>query len=388
MTPLPPRSFAEWRAIARRRLPRGVFDYIDRGVASELSLARDRERLDAATIVPKVLRGAEPPVMATEILGTAMAAPIVIAPTALAGLVERAGEIRMARAAARLGLPVCLSTQSVTPIEAIRAEVPEAAIWMQLYSWADEELTFGLMRHAAGQGAEVLVPTLDTPVPIRKDWNDRRGFGMPFRWTARTMLDVALHAPWAARVILPELLRGGMPAYGHYPEGSRPTLTRASGDPRVGFAPPRDWDAVTRIRDRWTGKLLLKGICAPEDAVKAAEIGADGIVVSSHGGRNFDACPAVLDLLPDICGAVGGRIAVMADSGVRHGLDVLKYLHAGAAGVMSGRLPLWGLAAAGEDGAQTALGCLLQELEEAMILSGLHQADLPGMAAPAARRVA
>ncbi len=257
MTPLAPRSFAEWRAGARRRLPRGVFDYIDRGVASELSLARDRARLDAATIVPKVLRGAQAPVLETEILGTRMAAPVVTAPTALAGLVEREGEIRMARAATRLGLPVCLSTQSVTPIEAIRTAVPEAAIWMQLYSWADEELSFDLMRHAAEQGAAVLVPTLDTPVAIRKDWNDRRGFGMPFRWTLRTVLDVALNAPWAARVILPALLQGGMPSYGHYPEASRPTLTRASTDPRTAFSPPRDWDAVARIRDRWSGKLLL-----------------------------------------------------------------------------------------------------------------------------------
>ncbi|WP_108258592.1 alpha-hydroxy acid oxidase [Mangrovicoccus ximenensis] len=297
-------------------------------------------------------------------------------------MVERDGETRLARAATRRGLPLCLSTQSVTPIWAIREAVPEARIWMQLYTWNDKELSYGLMRQAADAGAEVLVPTLDTPIAIRKDWNSRRGFGMPFRWRARTVLDVALHAPWAMRVILPELLKGGMPAHGHYPAESRPTLTHAPDDARIGFAPPRDWDEIARIRDRWQGKLVLKGVCAPEDAEKAAEFGADGIVVSSHGGRNFDACPAVIDLLPPICAAVGSRVTVLADSGVRHGLDVLKYLHAGAAGVMAGRLPLWGLAAAGEPGAETALAGLLQELQEAMILSGLDRGDLPGMAAP------
>lgn len=378
--PLPLRGFDDWRGVAKRRLPRGVFDYIDRGVGRESALARSRTRLDAYTIIPRILRGERPVSTRINLFGQPSRAPVIVAPTAMAGLIEHDGEIAMARAAARLGLPVCISTQSITPVHQIRAAVPDAQLWYQLYCWSDFSLTLGNMTAAQDSGINVLMVTVDTPSGARKDWNTRNGFGMPFTWNPRALCDIALHMPWTVRVILPHLLRGGMPAYGNYPEDKRPTLTREVEDPYLSLKMALNWEDITRLRDKWPGELVLKGVMHPQDAKKAADLGLNGIVVSSHGGRNFDPCPPAIDVLPDITATVGDRMTVLADSGVQIGTDVLKYINAGAAGVMTGRLPLWGLAAHGTAGAETALAGLLQELEESLLMSGLRFDQLPGVA--------
>lgn len=369
-------SFAAARRGARRRLTRGLFDYIDRGVGQETALGDLYRSIDAVRIVPRVLR-ADTGRSTTQVLfGKTVDAPIVIAPTAMAGLVHPDGEVVLARAASRHGLPVCLSTQSLTSVARLRAEVPDADIWMQLYLWQDRDLSLGLMGRAAEAGADVLVMTVDTPYGVRKPWNLHNGFGMPFSVTPRSLADLCLHPGWLLRVVLPNLLRDGLPELGNYPQELRPRLLGPSTDARVALRANLNWEDVAWVRDHWPGTLVLKGILAAEDVDLARRAGADGIVVSSHGARNFDAAPAPMDVLADIA-RLGQGMTVMADSGIRHGLDVLRYRVRGAQAVMIGRLPLWALASAGEAGVNCALSVLRREYVEALDSAGIAD-DLPG----------
>lgn len=363
-------SYDEARRAARRRLPRALFDYIDRGVGREASLLALRQSLDAAQIAPRVLRAASDRQISLRLFGADCGAPMVIAPTAMAGLLRHDGEILLARAAARHGLPVALSTQSVTSVERLAASVPEAQLWMQLYLWRDMAASRGLMERAWSAGARVLVMTVDTPRGARKPWNSRSGFDMPFRVTPRGLGDLALRPGWLARVILPALARGALPRLENYPQGARPGLLGPAVAPGLRLRRDLGWEDVARVRAAWPGMLVLKGILGPEDAEQAAALGADGLVVSSHGARNFDAAPPPIAVLPQIVSAVGGRLCVMADSGVRDGLDVLRYRAAGARAVMIGRLPLWALAAGGEAAAAQMLGLLVQDYRDALDFSG------------------
>ena len=362
-------TYEEARRGARRAIPRALFDYIDRGVGEESSLLALRQSLDDYLIVPRILRSHEGCSIATRLFGEDYATPFIIAPTAMAGLIRHDGEIAMARAASRHGIRVCLSTQSVISIERLARSVPEARLWMQLYLWNDPEASGQLMDRAAAAGADVLVMTVDTPRGARKAWNVRSGFDMPFRFTARGMADIALHPRWLVRVVLRSMARGALPRLENFPEGSRPGLIGPITSSELYLRRDLNWDDVARVRDRWKGKLVLKGILAVEDADRAVEIGADGIVVSSHGARNFDAAPAIA-VLPGIVREVGGRLDVLADSGIRNGLDALRYRHAGARAVMLGRLPLFALAAGGEAGVDGLLDLFVRDYREALDFSG------------------
>lgn len=363
-------SFRRMRAAARRRLPRGLFDYIDRGVGEEYGLRQMRARLDAVEITPRVLRADRHGPIGCDLFGRQQAAPFVIAPTAMAGLIEHDGEIALARAAAGLGVPVCLSTQSVTPVGRLRQAVPGADIWMQLYLWQDRDLSADLLGQARAAGATVLVMTVDTPYGARKEWNIASGFGMPFRISPRGLGDLMSRPGWILRSLLPALRRGALPTLGNYPAALRPRLLGGAPDPRVALRSDLNWDDVAWVRDRWPGKLVLKGILAVDDARRAADLGADGIVVSSHGARNMDAAPASIDVLPQIAGALAGRLTLLADGGVHRGLDILRYRLRGADAVMLGRLPLWALAAGGGPNVAAAFGILCQEYREALDFSG------------------
>ncbi|MCY0096907.1 alpha-hydroxy acid oxidase [Hoeflea ulvae] len=359
-------SFEEARRSARRRLPRGLFDYIDRGVGEEASLRALRTRLDAAGITPRMLTGADASDTGVTLFGEQHQAPFIIAPTAMAGLVHRGGEEALARGAARCGVPFCLSTQSLSSVEQIAGAAPGLDIWMQIYLWQDLALSEALLSRAWDTGVRVAVMTIDTPAGSRKEWNLRSGFDMPFRLSPRSLCDLALRPNWLFGAVLPRAIRHGLPAMNNYPEALRPRLIGAPVDPRVTLMKGLNWDHVRWLRDRWAGKLVLKGILSCADAETAIGIGADGIVVSSHGARNFDASPAPIDVLQDIASACEGRLTVMADSGVRRGLDVLRYRRRGAEAVMLGRLPLWALAAEGETGVVKALSILREEYAESL----------------------
>ncbi|SFO30234.1 L-lactate dehydrogenase (cytochrome) [Bradyrhizobium sp. Ghvi] len=364
---------SDYRERARQFLPRGLFEYIDRGTEDEAALRRLRASLDAITLLPAVLTGHESRDLDTTLLGRQMAAPLAVAPTALAGLVAHDGETKLARAASRVGIPVCISTQSVTTVETVRRGAPDALLWFQLYVWRDRALTGRLLERASACGCDNLLVTVDTPVSPNREYNERNGFGIPFKPRPRSVVDVALHPRWVFGVLARYLVGEGMPTYGHYPEAFRTAITRADIAEAVRLEPRLSWDDMRWLREIWPGKLTIKGVLAVEDAEKAVEIGADGIVVSVHGGRNLDCLPVPADCIPAIVDAVKGRLAILADSGVRRGTDVLKYLALGAEAVLLGRLPLWGLAAGGEAGAEAVLRMVLREMDTAMAFLGAHR---------------
>lgn len=363
---------SDYRSRARQFLPRGLFEYIDRGSEDETALARLRDSLDAITLLPAVLTGRDRRDLDTVLFGRRIAAPLIVAPTALAGLVSHDGETKLARAASRIGIPVCISTQSVTSVEAIRRGAPDALLWFQLYVWRDRALTARLLERASACGCDNLLVTVDTPVSPNREYNERNGFGIPFKPRLRSMIDVALHPGWLFGVLARYLMGEGVPTYGHYPDAFRTAITRSDIAESVRIEPRLSWDDMRWLREIWPGKLTIKGVLAVGDAEKAVEIGADGIVVSVHGGRNLDCLPPPADCIPAIVGAVKGRLTILADSGVRRGTDVLKYLALGAEAVLLGRLPLWGLAAGGESGAEAVLRMALREMDTAMAFLGAH----------------
>ncbi|MFT3691055.1 alpha-hydroxy acid oxidase [Paenirhodobacter sp.] len=361
----------DFRAAARRRLPRGLFQYIDRGTEDEASLRRIRASLDAVRLEPRVLNGACPVSLETTVLGRVRPTPLVIAPTALAGMVAANGETLLARAASRFGIPFTVSTQSVEPIEDIRRGAPDAELWFQLYVWNDRARTADLLRRVAASGCETLVLTVDTQMPPKREYNLRNGFGVPFRPGLRNVTDMLCHPRWLWTVVL----RRGMPSYGHYPPEFRNGLMTGEMSEGLRLDPALTWEDFRALRDAWAGRIVLKGVLSAADAERARTEGADGIVVSTHGGRNCDSLPTTAEALPRI--ASGTVPDLLADSGIRRGSDVLKYLALGACAVQLGRAPLWGLAAGGEAGAVALIDVILSEMRTTMgFLGARTPADL------------
>lgn len=359
---------ADVRELARRRLPQALFEYIDRGAEDEVGLAANRAAWDACKLNPAVLVDVSRRSLGTELFGRAVGMPVVVAPTALAGLVWHDGEVALARAAARADLPFCVSTQSITTIERIADS--RARLWFQLYVWRDRKLTFGLLDRARAAGAEALVLTVDTAVTPKREYNVRNGFGIPIQPTLRLAADVLLHPRWLVGVLLRQLLADGVPTYAHYPPEFRTRVTRATIADEVRLDDRVSWVDVAELRRRWPGPFLLKGVLRVDDARRALQAGVDGIVVSNHGARNLDSAPATADVLPDIADAVGHRMTVLVDSGIRRGSDIAKALALGAKAVLVGRATLYGTAIAGEAGAAHVVDLLRDELDRTMALLG------------------
>lgn len=356
----------DYRQRARRLLPRGLFEYIDRGTEDENALRRIRSALDDIALSPSVLTGHRQRDTSVELWGRRRATPLVIAPTALAGLVAYHGETKLARVASTFGIPFCVSTQSVNTIETIRKGAPAAELWFQLYVWRDRALTDALLKRVRACDCDVLVITADTQMSPNREYNQRNGFSIPLQPTPGNVLDILSHPRWLLGVMARYLASEGIPTYGHYPPQYRTAVTRKAIQEAVRLEGALNWDDVARFRDAWPGKIVIKGVLSIADAQKAIAIGADGIVVSAHGGRNLDCLPATAECLGPIAGHVGDRIAVMADTGIRRGTDILKYSALGAGMVLLGRLPLWGLAAGGEAGAEALIRMILHEMDTAM----------------------
>lgn len=362
-------NFAELRQRARARLPRGIFEYIDRGAEDEVAHRRNRRVFEETRILPRALTGGSPRSLAVELFGRSYPSPVIVAPTAFAGLVWHRGEIALARAAAEAGIVFCAATEAITAVEEIAAASP-GELWFQLYLWEQEELWRALLEKAWAGGVRTLMVTVDTQVYPKREFNTRNGFGVPFRFGLRNTLDVALHPRWALGVLGRYLAGGGLPNFANYPPAYRQALLNSRQVPKMRHEPDLSWEHIRKVRDAWRGTLILKGILRPEDALRAAELGAEGIVVSNHGGRILDSAPAPLEVLPAIAAAVGGRLTLLADSGVQRGSDVFKLLAAGAKGVLVGRAFLYGTALGGTAGALKALEILDSELERVMALSG------------------
>lgn len=362
------------RKAAQRRLPRGLFEYIDRGSEDEISLSGNRRRLDAIQLAPSVLIDVSQRSQEARILGHEQPCPLVIAPTAVAGLVWRDGEIALAKAAASAGIPFCVSTQSITSIERIAAE-SGARLWFQLYVWKNRERTLALLDRAWAAGAQTLVLTVDTAVGPNREYNQRNGFGIPLRPSLRAAIDLMLHPRWTTQVMLRSLLMSGVPTYAHYPDEFRTKLGRAALTDEMDLATDVTWRDVRLLRQRWKGKLVLKGILRVDDALTALAHGVDAIVVSNHGARNLDCAPGPTDVLPAIAAAVAGRMEILADSGVRRGADVARFMALGATGVLVGRATLYGVAIGGAEGAGRILDLLTHELNVVMGMLGARSLE-------------
>ncbi|WP_296988622.1 alpha-hydroxy acid oxidase [Thalassospira sp. UBA1131] len=363
----------DYRARAKQYLPKGLFEYIDRGTEAELALSDIRQSLDNIKLTPTVLTGQSGCDMTCQMFGRSYPVPLVIAPTALAGLVSYTGEAKLARVAGRLGIPFCVSTQSVTSIDDIRRGAPEVELWLQLYLWRNRDLSWQLLERAKQSGVDTLVITVDTPLSPKRDYNQRNGFSVPFVPSMRGICDMATHPRWLVSVMLRYLITSGMPTYAHYPAAFKTAITDDAVAEDVKIENALGWSDIAEIRDRWHGKVILKGILSVADAIKSRDAGIDGIVVSAHGGRNLDIAPAPADVLPAIVDAVGSDMMVMADSGIRRGSDALKYLALGSQGVLVGRLPLYGLAANGEQGAYDLLAMLIDEMRSNMVFAGVNE---------------
>jgi (S)-mandelate dehydrogenase len=360
----------DWRREARRRLPRFVFDYVDGAADDGHCLRRNRTDLDAITLRPRVLRDTSTIDPGVEIFGQRWAMPVGVAPTGLNGLIRPGGDGLLASAAAGAGIPFTLSTASNAPLEQVRAGAAGGEQWMQLYVM-HRQMAERIVRRAAAAGYRALVLTVDVPVSGNRELDLRNGFRLPFRPTPRLAWDVASHPRWALR-----LARHGAPDFANLRPDEGEPASAALQAALLARAMDRTliWEHLAWLRELWKGPLLLKGILHAEDAQRAIDHGADGVIVSNHGGRQFDAAPSAIGALPAVVSAVAARIPVFMDGGVRRGSDIAKALALGAAAVFVGRPVLYALAAGGRDGASAWLQCLRDDLVRTMVLLGARGA--------------
>jgi (S)-mandelate dehydrogenase len=360
-------TIEDLRRVARRRLPNFNFEYVEGGAEDEVTLRRNRDVFERITWLPRALVGAGPPDLGTEIFGRPANMPLVIAPTGFNGHLWQQGDIALASAAVAAGIPFTLSTASNCSIARLAAAV-QGNLWYQLYAYKDQSVVDRLIDRVGEAGCEVLVITADAPVLGAREW-DQRNYRAPMKLSASSLLDVLLHPRWLSQVMLPS----GAPTFENLAEFLPPGKYSALIGAKYSFSQINSrlsWNDVERIRKRWPGKLVVKGLLCIDDARRSVEAGADGIVLSNHGGRQLDSCVSGVELLPAVASELGDRLTVLVDGGFRRGSDVLKALALGAHGVMVGRAALYGLASGGEAGASHALGILRSEMERAMMLLG------------------
>ena len=360
-------SIADLRELARKRVPRAIFEYADRGSYDEITLRRNRTDLDAIELRQRVMVDLSKLSVATTVLGQPWSMPVAIAPTGLTGLFHRDGEIHGARAAESVGVPFALSTMSICSIEDVRAAVTRP-FWFQVYLMRDRGFNEELIGRARAAGCSALVLTVDLAVQGMRRRDIKNGLSIPPRLTLRNMLDIASKPHWAINVML-----GKRRIFGNLEKhmkgaGGLVTLSQWIASQ---FDVSVTWRDIDWVRALWPGKLILKGILDAEDARMAASMGVDAIVVSNHGGRQLDSAPSTISVLPEIAEAVDGRCELLFDGGVQCGQDVLKALARGARACLIGKAFLYALAAGGEAGVRCALELLRRELEVSMALAGV-----------------
>jgi (S)-mandelate dehydrogenase len=367
-------NIADLRAVAQRRVPHFVFEYVEGGAEDEASLHCNRSSFEALRLIPQTLVDTSSRHLRTEILGRPAAAPLIIGPTGLNGMLHADGDIGLARAAAHLGIPFTLSTMSTTRLEDV-AKQAGGRLWMQLYVMKNRAVAEDIMTRAAAAGYEALVFTTDANVFGSREW-DRRSYIAPGKPTLRARLDALRHPGWLRSVLIAK----GIPRFrnieGFLPPGAASAVGGSTIIPKL-FEATITWDDITWIRRFWPRKLLIKGVLSVADAERAAALGCDGIILTNHGGRQLDSCVAPIDVLPEIAAAVGKRLSIIIDGGFRRGTDVIKALALGANAAMTGRATLYGLAANGERGVERALEILTTEMDRAMGQLGISSvADL------------
>lgn len=367
-------NIADLREAARRRLPKGVFQYVDKGTEDQLAVDNNRLALDHTKLLHRVLTDVSDVRTETKLFGHDAAMPLIIAPTGVAGMCWYQGELELARAAAKAGVPFTLATGSNTSMEKV-AEQAGGKLWFQLYMWREKELSYELVRRAARAGFDTLIWTVDIPHKPNREHDARNGFSMPYKLNARSAVDALLHPEWVATVLARYMLTSGMPRHVNFPEKYQHKFTGKATVAKALQADKLGWDDVDRLREIWPGKLIIKGIMRVDDAQQAVARGVDGIIVSNHGGRSMDSAPSTLEVLPGIVAAVGDRTTVLVDSGIRRGSDIVKCLALGAQGVLTGRATLYGVGAGGEAGAAKALGILQSEMRRTMAYVGCPRVE-------------
>jgi len=364
-------NIEDLRRLAKRRVPRAIFDFFDGGAEDETTLRDNRAAFERLRLLPKVLVDVSRVKTETDLLGKPSALPLAIAPTGGISAGRAGAELILARAAKAWGVPFTMATPSAFTIERVAQEVG-GRLWFQLYCVRNIEFRNKLVARAKAAGYEAILVTVDLPVSGKRERDPRNGFHTPFKANWRNSRDMMLKLPW-----LIEWLSHGRPGMANlegYPFSAQSgvdIVTAVGREMDAGL----DWEYIKQLRGLWPGKLLLKGVERVDDAERAVSVGCDGIVVSNHGGRQLDGALATLDALPAISSAVGNRITVLLDGGVRRGVDILKARALGAQGVLTGRATLFGAMAGGEAGARRALEILSTELVRAMQLCGVRSPD-------------
>jgi L-lactate dehydrogenase (cytochrome)/(S)-mandelate dehydrogenase len=369
----PAHNIWDLRDQAKRRLPRAIFEFVERGTEDDLLIRQNREALERVKFSPRALRDVSKRDQSVELFGRRQAMPLVVAPTGIADLMCYRGETAIATAARKAGIPFSLATSSTTSIEEIGQVATGTGFWMQMYLWERRDLSWQVVERAAANGAEVLILTVDTPILPLREFNKHNGMSNPIRPNPTLALDFMTHPGWSLSVMARYILTGGMPQFANYPREIGGKITGTVS--RQANSASVTWADVTELRKRWPHKLVIKGILSREDAILAREHGVDGVAVSNHGGRNFDSSPPAIDVLAEIVDAVAKDTTVLFDSGVRRGADVLKALAIGAHGVLIGRATLFGAAAGGHEGAARALSLLANEIDMAMAMLGITSLD-------------
>jgi L-lactate dehydrogenase (cytochrome) len=356
-------TISDLRTIARRRVPRGVFEYVDGAAESEISLRRARQLYRDVQFNPSVLRDVADVDTSVSVLGRAAAVPFAFAPTGYSRMMHHEGERAVVRVAQKRGIPYALSTMGTTTVEDVAAAAPSARKWFQLYVWKDRRLGEDLMTRAQVAGFEALILTVDVPVGGSRLRELRAGFSLPPALTARTILEAATHPAWWLNLLTTSPLTfASLTSSG----GTLGELADKLFDPSVTVA-DLEW-----LRSFWPGPLIIKGVQTVDDARRVVDAGADAIVLSNHGGRQLDRAPVPLRLVPDVLDAVGDRTEVWVDTGVMAGADIIAAMALGARTVLVGRAYLYGLMAGGERGVDRAAEILTREVRRTMQLLGVR----------------
>jgi L-lactate dehydrogenase (cytochrome)/(S)-mandelate dehydrogenase len=358
-------SVAAMRELARRALPRPVFDFADGGADDERTLHRNEEAFRDIGLLPRPLQGAATRDLSVNLFGHTLAMPVLIGPTGLSGLFWPGGECAAARAAAAAGTAFCLSHGSVCALEAVPAS--GSPRWMQVFIYRDRGFTDELAQRAREAGYDALVLTIDNQLLGNRERDQRNGFRIPPRFRPADLVGMAMRLPWLVR------MRHEIPAitFGNYVRnGEASDIGSLAARMASLLDPAMSWPDIAWLRRRWQGPLLLKGVLHPDEARSAVEHGIDGVIVSNHGGRQLDGVPAAIEALPAVISAVDGRIPVLMDGGVRRGSDVVKAVAIGARACLIARPQLWGLAVAGEAGVSHVLEIFRREIDRVMGLMG------------------
>lgn len=362
-------NIADLRELAKQRLPRGMFEFVDRGTEDDIAVANNRAAFERMQFNPRTLVDVSARNQEITLFGKKQSLPIIVAPTGTAGLLWYNGEIGLARAAAAAGIPCGVSTNAMTAMETIK-EQAGGRLWFQLYMWSDRSQSHKMVERARAAGYEALIVTVDGAVHPNREFNQRNGFGIPLKLNARLVGDMLRHPGWISSVLLRYAMTTGIPSFENYPPEIRDKLTSPTFKRSALKNEALTWDDLRTLRKLWPGPLMVKGILHPQDAVNAADCGADGVIVSNHGGRMLDSSPAPLEMLPHVLDAAGKRLTVLVDSGFRRGADVVKALALGAKAVLIGRATLYGTAVGGEAGAARAITILREEIDRVMALIG------------------